>query len=70
MSRLKTTLILIIFAICVPVKMVRGADASGQDIGVIYPEVREPYASIFASMLDGIYEAKGDGVHYVAVRKE
>jgi putative ABC transport system substrate-binding protein len=69
-SRLKTTLILIIFAVCVPVKMVRDADASGHDIGVIYPEVREPYASIFASMLDGIYEAKGDGVHFVAVRKE
>ncbi len=50
--------------------MVRDADASGHDIGVIYPEVREPYASIFASMLDGIYEAKGDGVHFVAVKEE
>jgi putative ABC transport system substrate-binding protein len=44
--------------------------AQGEDLGVIYPEVREPFASIFASMLDGIHEAKGDDVHSIAVKKE
>ena len=46
------------------------ANANGNDIGVIYPDVREPYASIFAAMLDGIHEAKGDDVHSIAIKKE
>ena len=70
MSRFKATLFLIIFVACVPVKVMQDANADGNDIGVIYPKVREPYASIFTSMLDGVYEAKGDGVHSIAVKKE
>ena len=70
MPRLKATLFLVLFVACMPVKMLQDANANGSDIGVIYPEVREPYASIFASMLDGIYEAKGDDIHSIAVKKE
>ena len=70
MFRFKATLFLVIFVACMPVKMIQDANANGNDIGVIYPDVREPFASIFAAMLDGIYEAKGDDVHSIAVNKE
>jgi hypothetical protein len=68
--RLKATLFLVIFVACVPLKVMREANAGGHDIGVIYPAVREPYASIFAAMLDGIHEAKGDEVRSISINKE
>ena len=70
MLRLRATLFLVIFFACVPLKVMQEANASGHDIGVIYPAVREPFASIFAAMLDGIHEAKGDNVRSIAINKE
>ena len=46
------------------------AHGRGEDLGIIYPEVREPFASIFNSMLEGIYEVHGDDAHSVAIKKE
>ena len=58
--------LLILVALFIPLEML----ADGERVGVIYPDVREPYRSIFTSILEGIFEAAGDEVHTISVAKE
>ena len=66
MPRLATLLVCIVVGFALSIN----AFARGEDLGVIYPEVREPFASIFESMLEGIYEVHGDDARSLAIRKE
>ncbi len=60
----------IIFVFFVGFIMPVNSHAKGEDIGVIYPDVREPFSTIFASMLDGVLDVHGDDVQSIAVKKE
>ncbi len=39
-------------------------------IGVIFPDMREPYQSIFSAIIEGILEVQGDRVLTISVKKE
>ena len=41
--------------------------ATGEEIGVIYPDMREPYRSIFTNIIDGIRDTAGNEVKLLAV---
>ena len=60
----------LIFFVFFSFALINNAHARGEDLGIIYPEVREPFASIFESMLEGIYEVHGDDAHSIAIKKE
>ena len=49
---------------------VKPAFAVGEEIGVIYPDMREPYRSIFTNIIDGIRDTAGNGVKLLAVTSE
>jgi len=43
--------------------------AHGEDIGVVYPDLREPYRSIFTNIIDGIRDTAGDDIKTLPVKK-
>ena len=49
------------------VSWVQPVSATGEEIGVIYPDMREPYRSIFTNIIDGIRDTAGNEVKLLAV---
>lgn len=62
----KTTISLLIILLFI----FNGAFAKGDKIAVVYPDVREPYLSIFTSMVDGIRDTAGNEVKVLSIQKD
>ena len=50
--------------------VVKGVYAHGEGIAVVYPDLREPYRSIFTNIIDGIRDTAGDDIKTLAISKE
>lgn len=62
---------ILIFSLFLPLLlMVKGVFAHGEDVGVIYPDLREPYRSIFTNIIEGIRDSTGDDIKILSVKKE
>jgi putative ABC transport system substrate-binding protein len=46
------------------------ASGQGESVGVVYPDIREPYRSIFTSIIDGIKDTVGNDVQLFLVDKD
>jgi putative ABC transport system substrate-binding protein len=46
------------------------ASAHGEDIGVVYPDLREPYRSIFTNIIDGIRDTLGNDIQTIDVKQD
>ncbi len=50
--------------------VMQNAFSGGERIGVIYPDLREPYRSIFSAIIDGIKDTLGDEVKLFSAGKD
>jgi|SaaInlV_120m_DNA_4_1040238.scaffolds.fasta_scaffold04383_2 putative tryptophan/tyrosine transport system substrate-binding protein len=53
----------------VVVLVVNNVFASGEGIAVLYPDIREPYRSVFTNIIDGVKDTIGNDVHTLAIKK-
>ena len=53
----------------VVVLVVNNVFASGEGIAVLYPDIREPYRSVFTNIIDGVKDTIGNDVHTLAIKR-
>ncbi len=50
--------------------VVQGASGSEDKVGVVYPDLREPYRTIFTNIIEGVMEVTGDNITILSVKKD